>query len=206
MGFSATTDRSSRRAATVAFEGKLDLTVAAPLRKLLFDLIGDGAHWITVDLTQATSVDSTAAGILIIADNTLRRTGGGLRVEGARIGMPIERLLDGEVMNMDTTTGDEVDGHKPRLVFFHSRASGRARRIDGYVANVLQRRQNHETFRLQRVLVEDHPDLAARFGVDGIPTLFVIVDNRVQAKIENPRGTQDIEAELAPWLRPGRSG
>ena len=95
---------------------------------------------------------------------------------------------------------------RPRLVFFHSRASGRARRIDGYVANVLQRRRNHETFLLQRVLVEEHPDLAARFGVDGSPTLFVIEDNRVCARIENPRGTHDLEQLLAPWLkqRPGR--
>jgi thioredoxin-like negative regulator of GroEL len=90
---------------------------------------------------------------------------------------------------------------RPRLVFFHSRASGRARRVDGYVANVLQRRRNHETFLLQRVIVEEHPELAARFGVDGAPTLFVIENNRVCARIENPRGTYDLEQLLAPWLK-----
>jgi thioredoxin-like negative regulator of GroEL len=90
---------------------------------------------------------------------------------------------------------------RPRLVFFHPRASGRARRIDGYVANVLQRRQNHETFLLQRVIVEDHPEIAARFGVDGLPTLFVIEDNRVCARIEDPRGTHDLEDALGPWLK-----
>jgi hypothetical protein len=107
-------------------------------------------------------------------------------------------------MTSTVTGGRTAAIEKPRLVFFHARASGRARRIDGYIANVLQRRQNHETFRLQRVVVEDHPDLAARFGVVG-PTLFVIENNCVRARIENPRGTQDIEAELAPWLRPGRT-
>jgi len=90
---------------------------------------------------------------------------------------------------------------RPRLVFFHSRASGRARRIDGYVANVLQRRRNHKTFLLQRVIVEEHPELAARFGVDGAPTLFVIEDNRVCGRIENPRGTHDLEQLLTPWLK-----
>jgi thioredoxin-like negative regulator of GroEL len=90
---------------------------------------------------------------------------------------------------------------RPRLVFFHARASGRARRIDGYVANVLQRRQNHQTFLLQRVIVEDHPELAARFGVDGLPTLFVIEDNRVCTRVEDPRGTHDLELALAPWLK-----
>jgi thioredoxin-like negative regulator of GroEL len=102
-------------------------------------------------------------------------------------------------------SGGSAQG-QPRLVFFHSRASGRARRIDGYVANVLQRRRNHKTFLLQRVIVEDHAELADRFGVDGAPTLFVIEENRVRARIENPRGTQDLEQLLAPWLRqkPGR--
>jgi thioredoxin-like negative regulator of GroEL len=94
---------------------------------------------------------------------------------------------------------------RPRLIFFHAQASGRARRIDGFVANVLQRRQNHDTFLLQRVIVEEHPHLAERFRVDGVPTLFVIEGKRVVARIENPRGTQDIEAVLAPWLQSGRS-
>jgi|RhiMetStandDraft_4_1073278.scaffolds.fasta_scaffold166063_1 thioredoxin-like negative regulator of GroEL len=95
---------------------------------------------------------------------------------------------------------------RPRLVFFHSRASGRARRVDGYVANVLQRRRNHETFLFQRVIVEEHPELAARFGVDGVPTLFVIEDNRVRARIDNPRGTHDLEQLLAPWLKQAPRG
>jgi thioredoxin-like negative regulator of GroEL len=94
---------------------------------------------------------------------------------------------------------------QPRLIFFHRQASGRARRIDGFVANVLQRRQNHDTFLLQRVIVEEHPDLAERFSVDGVPTLFVIEGKRVMARIENPRGTQDIESVLTPWLQAGRS-
>jgi len=108
-------------------------------------------------------------------------------------------------MTRTTAEGASSAAEKPILVFFHSRASGRARRIDGYIANVLQRRRNHNTFRLRRVLVEDHPDLAGRFGVDGIPTLFVITENRVRARIEDPRGTQDIEAQLAPWLQRGRA-
>jgi thioredoxin-like negative regulator of GroEL len=94
---------------------------------------------------------------------------------------------------------------KPRLVFFHSRASGRARRIDGFLANVLQRRQNHDTFRLARVYVEDHPELAERFDVDGSPTLFVVDGNRVVARLAEPAGTQEIEEFLAPWLQPGRA-
>jgi thioredoxin-like negative regulator of GroEL len=94
---------------------------------------------------------------------------------------------------------------KPRLVFFHARASGRARRIDAFLANVLQRRQNHDTFRVSRVYVEDHPELAERFEVDGSPTLFVVDGNRVRGRLADPAGTQEIEAFLAPWLQPGRT-
>jgi thioredoxin family protein len=143
----------------------------------------------------------------MIADRTLRSSGGrdASRVRAGRRETGRRLDLGGMKMTTTTTSADGCAADKPRLVFFHSRASGRARRVDGYIANVLQRHQNHDTFRLQRVLVEEHPDLAARFGVDGVPTLFVIESNRVRARLENPRGTQDIEAELAPWLRPGRA-
>jgi len=97
-----------------------------------------------------------------------------------------------------------TQAEKPRLVFFHSRSSGRARRIDGFLANVLQRRQNHDTFRVTRVHVEEYPELATRFRVDGTPTLFVVDGNRVLARLADPAGTQDIEELLGPWLQPGR--
>ena len=93
---------------------------------------------------------------------------------------------------------------RPRLVFFYSRCSGRARRIEGFLANVLQRRQNHETFVVHNVVVEDHPELVERFRVNGYPTLVVVAERRVRGRLENPKGTRDIEAFLAPWLKPGR--
>jgi len=36
---------------------------------------------------------------------------------------------------------------RPRLVFFCSKASGRSRRVEGYLSQVLQRRGNHDSFR-----------------------------------------------------------
>ncbi len=36
---------------------------------------------------------------------------------------------------------------KPSLVFFHSASSGRCRRVEGFLAQVLQRRANHDTLR-----------------------------------------------------------
>jgi thioredoxin-like negative regulator of GroEL len=89
---------------------------------------------------------------------------------------------------------------KPRLVFFHSTLSGHCRRVEGFLAQVLQRRRNHGTFDLYRVASEERPDLVERFAVDTMPTLIVVEGRHVRARLERPRGCRDIEAFLAPWL------
>jgi thioredoxin-like negative regulator of GroEL len=89
---------------------------------------------------------------------------------------------------------------KPGLVFFHSGLSGNCRRVEGFLAQVLQRRHNHRTFRLYRVDQGERPDLAERFGVVELPTLVVVEEKKVRAKLEKPRGCRDIESFLAPWL------
>ena len=89
---------------------------------------------------------------------------------------------------------------KPGLVFFHSSLSGHCRRVEGFLAQVLQRRRNHETFRIYRVDEANRPDLLERFAVDTIPTLVVLENKRVRARLESPRGCREIERFLAPWL------
>ena len=66
------------------------------------------------------------------------------------------------------------------LAFFFSPRSGRSRRAEGYLAEVLQRRRNHDTFEVVRVDVDKRPGLAARFGVTALPTLAVIRDKRLR--------------------------
>ena len=90
---------------------------------------------------------------------------------------------------------------RPRLVFFFSRNSGRSRRVEGYLSQVLQRRHNHESFELLHVDVEQHSDLAERFLVEDVPTIVVVEDKRVRGRLASPRGCRDIEQLLAPWLR-----
>jgi thioredoxin-like negative regulator of GroEL len=90
---------------------------------------------------------------------------------------------------------------KPRLVFFHSKFSGKCRRVEGFVAQVLQRRQNHGTFVLHQVDVEERPDLLERFRIDEVPTLVVVDGRQVKARLAHPRGCRDIEDLLAPWLK-----
>ncbi|MBV8561766.1 MAG: thioredoxin family protein [Actinobacteria bacterium] len=89
----------------------------------------------------------------------------------------------------------------PKLVFFFSEQSGRCRRVEGFIAQVLQRRRNHETFDLVRVPVDRRPDLAERFRVDTVPTIVVVEGRRVKRRIVAPRGCRELEAELTPWLR-----
>ena len=89
---------------------------------------------------------------------------------------------------------------KPRLVFFYAHASGRCRRVEGYLAQVLQQRQNHDTFTLYRVDSEQHPELVERFAVERVPSLIVVEGKHVSARLEEPRGCRDIRRFLDPWL------
>jgi Thioredoxin len=92
-------------------------------------------------------------------------------------------------------------GDRLRLVFFYSPQSGRCRRAEGFLAQVLQRRHNHETFELVRVSVDRRPDLAERFRVDNIPTIVVVEGRKAKGRIVAPSGCRDLEVFLGPWLR-----
>ena len=103
------------------------------------------------------------------------------------------------VERADTTR--QADPALPRLVFFYSARSGHCRRVEGFLAQVLQHRRNHGTFRVYRVEREGRPDLLERFNIERVPTLVVVDDSRVTARLVVPRGCKDIEAFLAPWLQ-----
>jgi thioredoxin-like negative regulator of GroEL len=94
----------------------------------------------------------------------------------------------------------ELD-ERPRLLFFHSTTSGRCRRAEGFLSQVLQRRHNHDTFRLQRVPVDDRPDLCDRFRIDTLPTICVVEGKRVVTRIVAPSGCAELENGLRPWLK-----
>jgi len=91
--------------------------------------------------------------------------------------------------------------HRTRLVFFYSPVSGRCRRAEGHLAQVLQRRRNHDTFDLHRVSVDAHPELAARFGIDDVPTFVLVEQRRIRRRIVAPSGCRELEEVLRPWLR-----
>jgi len=94
----------------------------------------------------------------------------------------------------------EADSEKARLVFFYGENDGASRRVEGWIAQVLQRRQNQRTFVFHAVELGQRPDLGERFRVEDIPTLVVIDERRVKARLVRPRGAKPIQELLAPWL------
>ena len=90
---------------------------------------------------------------------------------------------------------------KPQLLFFYSSRDGRARRVEAYLAQVLQRRRNHETFAVRRIDVVSRPDLAERFGVERGPALIVVQERTLKARLQRPTSSKAIAQLLEPWLR-----
>jgi thioredoxin-like negative regulator of GroEL len=88
----------------------------------------------------------------------------------------------------------------PILLLFGEYTSGQSRRMDGFVSHVLQRRHNHASFRYRIVLREQRPDLFERFHVDEAPTLMVIDDGAVQARLAGYHRPSAVEDLLRPWL------
>lgn len=88
----------------------------------------------------------------------------------------------------------------PMLLLFASHTCGQSRRLDGFVAHVLQRRHNHGTFRYRIVLKEERPDLFDRFNVEESPTLLVIDDGKVCKRLVGYHKPKAVEELLAPWL------
>ena len=107
-----------------------------------------------------------------------------------------------------TTTSEQVrdsgrrrGGHdRPTLCFFYLPTSGPSRRVEAFLAQVLQRRQNHRAFSVQRVDCDEHPELVGRFAIKHVPTLIVIENRKVSGRLEGSCGCRQIEKLLEPSL------
>jgi hypothetical protein len=89
---------------------------------------------------------------------------------------------------------------RPTLCFVFSPTSGPSRRAEGFLAQVLQRRQNHRAFALRRIDCVEQPALAERLSATTVPTLLVVDERRVQARLDGVFGCKEIEQLLEPWL------
>lgn len=89
----------------------------------------------------------------------------------------------------------------PMLLVFGSVRSGLSRQVDGYIAHALQRRSNHDVFRVRTVHIEERPDLFERFGVHDVPTLMIIAGGAVERRWDGPIRPARLQEFLQPWLR-----
>lgn len=96
---------------------------------------------------------------------------------------------------------DRVPSEKPGLIFFFSARSGQSRRVEGFLAQVLQRRGNHSTFQLHRIDADKHADFATRLEVTDTPALVIVDGGLIRGRVTKPVGCRQIEELLSPWLR-----
>lgn len=80
------------------------------------------------------------------------------------------------------------------LVFFTSRRSGPARRMESLLAHIA--RKERSAVRFRKVDVDERPDLAERFRISQVPSIALIRHQRVVARLEGRSTAPTIEALL----------
>jgi thioredoxin-like negative regulator of GroEL len=87
---------------------------------------------------------------------------------------------------------------RPLLVFFTSRRSGPARRMESLLAHIA--RKERDRLRVSKVDVDERPELAERFRVEQVPSLALVVEKRVVSRLDGRATAPRIESMLEPHL------
>ena len=91
---------------------------------------------------------------------------------------------------------------RPLLVFFGAAHSGPARRMESLVAHLA--RKERARLRVQKIDIDEQPELAVRFRVTTVPTLALVKDKRIVGRLEGrvsaPLIEQMLERHLAGEL------
>jgi len=82
----------------------------------------------------------------------------------------------------------------PLLVFFTSNRSGPARRMESLLAHIA--RKKRDELRVRRVDVDRHPELAKRFKIEEVPSLALVKENKVVARLAGRATAPSIESML----------
>jgi thioredoxin-like negative regulator of GroEL len=88
----------------------------------------------------------------------------------------------------------------PMLLFFTASTSGPARRMESLLAHLA--RKERARLRIARIDTAESPEWVERLGIEEIPTLVLIKDRRVAARLEGRASAPQIERMLAPHLAP----
>ena len=84
------------------------------------------------------------------------------------------------------------------LIFFSSRRSGPARRMESLLAHIARKEREH--LAVKKVDVDERPDVAARFRVAVAPALVLVQNRRVVARLDGRVTTPRIEEMLDSHL------
>jgi thioredoxin 2 len=84
--------------------------------------------------------------------------------------------------------------NRPLLVFFTSKRSGPARRMESLVAHVA--RKERDRLRVIQVDVDQRADLVEKLAVQSVPTLVLVVDRKAVARLDGRASAPKIEAML----------
>ncbi len=86
----------------------------------------------------------------------------------------------------------------PMLVFFTRSTSGPARRMESLLAHV--QRKERDRLRVRRVDADEHPRLLKKFGAEEVPSLVLVIDQRVVDRIDGRANMPQIEQLLEEHL------
>ena len=83
------------------------------------------------------------------------------------------------------------------IVFFTSRRSGPARRMESLLAHIA--RKQRDTLCVKKVDVDERPDIAERFRISEVPSIALVRRKRVVARLEGRSTAPKIEALLEKY-------
>ncbi len=84
------------------------------------------------------------------------------------------------------------------LVFFTRATSGPARRMESLLAHV--ERKERDRLRVRRVDADEHPRLLRKFDVSEVPSLVLVIDQKVVSRIDGRANLPQIEQLLEQHL------
>jgi thioredoxin len=84
------------------------------------------------------------------------------------------------------------------LLFFTSRSSGPARRMESLLAHIA--RKERSRLRVSKIDVDERPEVAKRFRVGQVPSLALVVQKKVVSRIDGRATAPRIESMLEPHL------
>ncbi len=83
---------------------------------------------------------------------------------------------------------------RPLLVFFTSRRSGPARRMESLLAHIA--RKERDTLIVKKVDVDERPDLLKKFRLSQVPALALVRGQHIVARLEGRATAPKIESML----------